>query len=481
MIQRSRIRRLVRGALALPEVGTLPGTACLLTAVVIALPADPLAGQAQGQTDPLTLQECVSIAMERNPLLLSAREMYQASLARVRQARALPQPSLDIDSDLQPGLTEFSGYGERYIGISQSVPFPGKTYLQSRIASEEANQVMADSDLLGLEIAFQVKEVFYALLLAEAQVDYARQNLELTQNFVQMTELKFETGDVAQVEVVRARVEAARAANQVRVAENQERLARAGLNFLLGRVPSSPVSIQGELRIPVGSYDLEEITGWALQDRPEIRKLTSAIDRERLVKRQGFMSYLPDFDVGAAKHRIPGEGETWDVTLSLALPVFFWQPARGEIAEADANLRSLQQEASNLANAVSLEVEEAYASLTSTGDQIRLFEEDILTQAEEVYQMYQFAYEQGEIGAIDLLEARRTLNDARTSYADALYNYDVARAAIEKSIGRPLEEQQNGPDQDEVGIGDPSIPGALSGSLQRQNRWQQRLRGRGSF
>jgi outer membrane protein TolC len=446
----------------------------------MALPPDPLAGQAQGQTDALTLQECVSLALERNPLLLSAREMYQASLTRIRQARALPQPSLDIDSDLQPGLTEFSGYGERYVGISQTVPFPGKMYFDSRIAGEEASQVLADSDLLRLEIAFQVTEAFYALLLAHEQVDYARQNLELTQNFVQMTELKFETGDVAQVEVIRARVEAARAANQVRVAENGVRLARARLNFLLGRVPSSPVSILGELRIPVGSYDLEEITGWALQDRPEIRKLTSAIEREHLVKKQGFMSYLPDFDVGAAKHRIPGEGETWDVTLSLALPVFFWQPARGEIAEADANLRALQQDASHLANAISLEVEEAFASLTSAGDQIQLFEEDILVQAEEAYRMYQFAYEQGEIGAIDLLEARRTLNDARTSYADALYNYDVARAAIEKSIGRPLEEQQNGPDQDEVGIGDSSTPDPLPGGLPRQNRWQWRRRG-GSF
>ncbi|MFC1661380.1 TolC family protein [Gemmatimonadota bacterium] len=395
---------------------------------------------AGGQDDPLTLERCVSLAMERNPLVRSAQDQHQASLARVRQARALPQPSLDIDSDLQPGLTDFSRYGERYVGISQTVPFPGKTYLQGRVAREEANQVLADTDLLKLDLVFQVTEAFYALLRAEEQVVYASQNLEFTQDFVRMTELKFETGDVAQVEVIRARVEAATAANQVRVAENEERLARARLNFLLGRIPSSPLSIQGELRIPVRSYDLEEITAWALENRPEIFRLTSAIERERLIKRQGFMSYLPDFDVGASKHKLPGEEDTWDVTLSLALPVFFWQPARGEIAEADANLRALQQEASHLANAITLDVEGAHVSLTSAGDQIRLFEEAILAQAEEAYQMYQFAYEQGEIDAIDLIEARRTLNDARTSYADALYNYDVARAAIEKSIGRPLEE-----------------------------------------
>ena len=64
------------------------------------------------QEHAMTLEECISLAMERNPLIRSATEQYRASQARVRQARALPQPSLDIDSDLQPGLTDLSGYGE---------------------------------------------------------------------------------------------------------------------------------------------------------------------------------------------------------------------------------------------------------------------------------------------------------------------------------------------------------------------------------
>jgi hypothetical protein len=91
--------------------------------------------------------------------------------------------------------------------------------------------------------------------------------------------------------------------------------------------------------------------------------------------------------------------------------------------------------------------------------------------------MYEFAYQQGEIGAIDLIEARRTLNDARTSYADALFNHDIARAAIERSIGRPIEEQQNGPDRNEL-AGDDSIDSdPLPGGLQQRLRSRQRFRG----
>jgi outer membrane protein TolC len=400
-----------------------------------------LSHPASGQEGRLSLDQCVALAVENNPLVLSAEEQYQAALARVRQARALPQPSLDWSSDFQPGITDFSGWEERYLGISQTVPFPGKTYLQGRIAQEESKETLADADLLRLDLTFQVTEAFYAALLVQEQFGYARQNLEFTEDFVQMTELKFEAGDVPRMEVLRARVEAARAANQVRVAENELRLGRARMNFLLGRPSSSPLELQGELKAPPVSYDLEEMTALALESRPEMRRINLSIQRESLTKTHGFMSYLPDLALGAAKHQVPGEKDTWNVLLSLELPVFFWQPVRGEIAETDANLRALRQEAIYLGNAVTLEVEEAYVNLTTASDQIRLFEEDILTQAEEAYEMYEFAYQQGEIGAIDLIEARRTLNDARTSYADALFNYDVARAAIERSIGRTLQEQ----------------------------------------
>ena len=70
---------------------------------------------------------------------------------------------------------------------------------------------------------------------------------------------------------------------------------------------------------------------------------------------------------------------------------------------------------------------------------IELFEKDILTQAEEVYNMFLFSYQEGEIGSIELIEARRTLLEARKAYADALFNHGVALAALEKSIGQSLE------------------------------------------
>jgi len=387
----------------------------------------------------LTLEECINIAIENNPLVLSSYQQYQASLARVNQAKALPQPSIDWDSDLQPNFFDFKNTGEWYFGVSESIEFPGKRTLRGKIASKESDQIYQDIELLKLDITFQVKEAFYALLLAQKKHQYTGQNLKLSQDFLEKAKLKFEAGDVAKVEVLRASVEASKAANALRRAYNEVRLAKARLNYLMARKKYAPLEIRGKFTKEPIPFDLETLKKRAMSFRPELKSIKHAMDGQNLQKKQAFMSYLPDFDLGVNKHKIEGEGQWWDVTLSFPIPLFFWQPAKGQIAEAQANINSLNNEFEHLKNTISLDVEESYMNAEAANNQIKLFEEEILTQAEEVYNMFLFSYQEGEIGGIELIEARRTLIQARTSYADALYNYKVALASLERSIGQELE------------------------------------------
>jgi len=383
----------------------------------------------------LTLEQCINIAISQNPLVLSAFQQYQASLARIKQAKALPQPSLDYDSDLQPKFFDFKNQAETYLGGSWSLEFPGKRSLRGKIATREADELMQEIELLKLDIVFQVKQAFYSLLLAQEKLKYAEQDLELAQDFLRKAEVKFSAGDVAKVEALRARVEAAKAANEVRVAKNDFRLAQAMLNFLLARKKYSPLEIKGELKRASISLDLEKLIQRALVFRPEIKRINLSLQRESFQKKQGYLSYLPDIDVGVSQHWIEGEGKTWDVTFSLPIPLFFWQPKKGEIAEAQANIDALRKEEEHIKNAISLEVEESYMNAVTADNQIQLFEDEMLTQAEEVYNMFLFSFQEGEIGGIELIEARRTLLETRKSYADALFNYDTALAALEKSVG----------------------------------------------
>jgi len=410
---------------------------CVLLAAVL---LEPFLLRGRTEKEPVfTLDECIDTALKQNPLILSSLQQYQASLARVNQAKAFEQPSIDWDSDLQPSIFNFKDSGEHYIGLSQSFQFPGKRQLKGKIASKESQELMTEIDLLRLDITFRVKQAFYSLLLAQEMQKYAQQNLDLARDFLQKAELKFDAGDVARVEVLRARVESAKAANQLRVAGNEVKLAKATLNFLLARKKYEPIAVEGDLKRPPLELELDPLREMALSFRPEMKRINFSLERERLQKKQATMSYLPDFTLGVNRHHIDGEGSFWDVTLSFPIPLFFWQPKKGEIAEAEANIRSLQKEAEHIVNVISLEVEEAYMNAVTTENQIQLFEKDILRQAEEVYNMFLFSYQEGEIGGIELIEARRTLIEARRSYAGALFNYKAALATLERSIGQTLE------------------------------------------
>jgi outer membrane protein TolC len=387
----------------------------------------------------LTLKQCIDISLLRNPLWLSAEEDYQASLARVRQAKAFPQPSLEVDSDLQPSLLNFQESRESYLGVSQTVEFPGRRSLRGKIAGFESREFLADKDLLKLEIVFQVKEAFYSVLLADEKRRYAAQDLELAHDFLGKAEAKYEAGDVARVEVVRAGVEASKAATAVKLAENDVLLAKARLNYLLGRTKFESLETKGDLVRDAVPIDREALVGRAVRARPEIARAMAGMAKEERRKTEAVMSYFPDFDVSLSRHRLVGETTAWDFTLSFPIPLFFWQPARGRIAETQANIRSLERRSEDLENRISLEVGQACLNARTAADQIALFEKEILAQAEDVYNLILFSFQEGEIGGIELIDARRTLLEARRAYADALYNYSITLAVLEKSVGEPLE------------------------------------------
>jgi outer membrane protein TolC len=393
----------------------------------------------QAEPETFTLEECAAVALQNNPLILSSLQQYQASLARISQAKAFAQPSLNWDSDLQDKLFDFSNAGEWYFGISQPFEFPTKQILRGKIAGKESEELLQEIDLLKLDIVFLVKQAFYSLLLSQELQKYAQQNLELSQDFLLKAELKFEAGDVAKVEVLRAQVEVAKAQNALRRVSNEVQLAKANLNYLMARRKYEPLKVKGELRAKTVDLDFETLKKRALAFRPEMKKIRFSLERMNMQKSFANQTYLPDFEIGVNQHKVVGEGKWWDFTLSFTIPLFFWQPARGEIAEADANIMALNKEFEHLENAISLEVEDAYLNAMTATNQIKMFEDEILQQAEEVYNMFSFSYQEGEISSIELIDARRTLIESQTSYADALFNYRAAVAALEKSIGQQLE------------------------------------------
>jgi outer membrane protein TolC len=393
-----------------------------------------------GAEEALTLDQCISLALENNNLFKAVQQEFLAARARSKQAWAFPQPELSYDSDLQPKFFNFKKSGESYLGISQLIEFPGRRYLRGKIAGKESEMVDCEVNLVRQEIIYNVKSSFYQLLLTMDAQKYAEENLEMARDFFAKAREKYESGEVAKFEMLRAKVEAAKADNQLKVAVNQVKLAKAQLNFFLARDKFQPIAIRGSLKTSPIELQLQTLQAKALASRPEIKKERLAKRKENLAKKQAFLSYLPDVSLGVARHRIDYEPTTWDVTLSFAVPLFFWQKIDGEIAEANANLAAANERLKYLELSVCLEVENAYYNAVSLQNQVQLFEKDVLDEAEQVYQMSMTSYQEGKIGSIDLIESRRSLAELKQVYSETLFNYQLALAELEKSLGTSMDK-----------------------------------------
>jgi cobalt-zinc-cadmium efflux system outer membrane protein len=388
--------------------------------------------------DVLTLDQCISLALKNNHLFKSFQQELRASRARVRQANAFPQPEISYDSDLQPGFFNFKKSGESYFGISQLIEFPGRRYLRGKIAGKEYDMMGCDVDLTRMEIVYDVTRSFYGLLLAMETKKHAEENLKMARDYFEKAAEKYRSGEVAKLEMLRAKVEAARADNQLKVAANTIKLARAQLNFFLARERFQPIQIRGDLRRQFHKLELNDLQAKALAFRPEIKKERLALKKGSLAKKHALLSYLPDVSLGVSRHRIESEPTTWDVALSFEVPLFFWQKANGEIAEANANMAAANERLKYTELSVSLEVENAYYTVVSLQNQIELFEKEILDEAETVYRMSMISYKEGKIGSIELIESRRSLVELKQAYAETLFNHQSAMAELEKLLGTPM-------------------------------------------
>ena len=397
---------------------------------------NPTFSQENNNSEPaLTLEKCLEIALLYNPLILSSHEQYLAARARINIARSFPQPEILLDYPLQPKFFSPGRSEEKFFWVYQTIEFPGRRYFRTRVASLEASEQAQDNESLKLDVAFQVKEAFFGLLLVEEQLKYARENLELSREFVEMVEVKHSAGEVSRAELLRAQVEMAQAEANLKRYEIELEIMAARLNVLLGRDKNQAIKISGELKQPFLRLSLEEAREAGLALRPEIRKTEYALKRISFQKQQALLNYFPDFNLGFARHQVEGV-KYWNFSLGISVPLFFWQTKKGELAEAEASLKAVEKELIYWQNMVSLEIEEAFRQVVCCEEQIKLFSENILKQAEEVYQLFLFSFKEGQIGGLDLIEARRTRIESKTAYAEQLYQHAVSLAALSRAMGK---------------------------------------------
>ena len=410
-----------------------------LTAQVPATTAP--ASQMQDSTAPLRIDRdgAIKEALAHNPTLAIAREQIAQARARVTEGYALPEPAVSAAVLGANGIARPHTANETDLGVGITIPFPNKIILRGQAAKADLgnfNELYTQQRQL---VASQTAQAYDSLLVALRHREDLVVTKSLAEDFVKKTQARFNAGTAAKLDVVKGQVDVAQAENDLIANERGIANARAGLNRLLGRVLGAPIEPADTLGVPVVPPDFDRLERLAMSYRPELRGLQRQRESARANERLAQQFFLPDITLGLSRNNIYGTEPTYTTSIGIDLPIFFWQHQRGEVAEAKHRDAELAATYRDVISQVGQDLRNAYATASTASRQVQFLADQLVPSAEEQYKIASTTYGLGGSSALEVIDAQRTLLDAKNQYTTALGALNDAVADLERATGAPLD------------------------------------------
>lgn len=405
----------------------------------------------------LTLEEAVTIALENAPKITARVGDFAAAQQRVAQALAplLPQLSGQWNGFQNQNVSTSSGFSSPGIGPSQQRTVTtqfltttatvtasqllfdfGKNWAARDAAKSNADVFREAIELQKEDIVRDVKVFYFTLLLAKrlvavniAALDRADLNLKTARGF-------FEVGTRPKSEVTRAEVDVANGRVNVIRAQNAVSQSRVALNTAMGIAVSSPTEVRDTLAYEQFPLDRDTLLTEALQRRPEYKQAKAQADASGATVRQTFRQFFPDIvasgTYGAARADM---NEIYNYGVQLTWSIFDGGGKIARYKEAKANLDAALARVRDTELSIWQDVEQAYLSVVENEARIGAAGKAV-ESAEENFRLSQGRFDAGVANIIELTDAQLALTQAQSQEAQALADYKIAIARLERSLGR---------------------------------------------
>lgn len=395
-----------------------------------------------------SLQELLRWARRNNPGLEAAFQRWKQALERIPQVQALPEPRLTFGAFLAEIETRV-GPQQARLGLVQPFPWFGKLGLAGEIAYQQAEAagVMIESVLLDLEQ--NVRDAWYEYAWLEEALAITGAHRELLSNWESVARARLETGIGTHSDVIRAQVELGKLEDRLATLDDLRSPIEARLNAALDR-PAAAALPRPETPLPEPpSIDEARLRRELREANPHLRALGYRVEAARKSIDLARKDFYPDFLVGvdyvfvgsADNPAVPGSGDD-AVALVLGLDLPLWRPAyRAGVRGAEAGLRAAQSELDQAANRLSADLEMSLYRWRDADRRVGLFRDSLIPKGEESVEALTTAYQSGDEGFLDLIDAERVLLEFQLEAARARSDRAQALAETERITGIPLHQE----------------------------------------
>ena len=416
---------------------------------------------------PLSVVDCVNIALAQNATILKAKDDLQAAQGVVIQTRAVALPTLQATgkyTDKELSLVQGFPSGASSLGIStphqdwnagvqliQNIYAGGKLVAAFQGATATKQQAVAQYQTALADTLLLVRLAYYDVLLAEQQIVVNEASVKLLGKEFDDQKRRYDAGTVPHFNVLRAEVALANAQPNLIRARNQFRISKNVLVNLLGY--NLPREVQEN--IPLNLTDGFDIAPWnmilpdaiqqALERRPELTVVRRQIDLDRVNIVNAKAGYKPTVQAFAGygwlndsfSSDLSDNLNGWSVGGQMTWNIFDGALTIGKVKQTKALYQKSKTELEDRSRQIELTVRTSYSDFIEAKEVLDS-QNKVQEQADEALRESNARFDAGTGTQLDVLAAENALTQARTTLVTAQHDYASARVRLERAIGAEL-------------------------------------------
>lgn len=420
----------------------------LLICSIVFIHMSSFAAENSNKNRTYNIQQCVDIALKNHPTIVAAKNSITVGEGRVGEARSGYYPQISASgsySRVSPvsGSTSSKLYNGQYnqysagLALDQTIFDFWKTPTQVNIQKHNLEAARADYEASSEQVIFNVKSAYYVLLQAIRNREVAAETVEQYRQHFEQAKGFYEVRLKPRFDVIKAEVDLSNARLNLIKSENAIKTARVNLNNALGQPDNSIISIEDNLAYEKSTLQLENLLDMAFKNRADYKALrakTKAADENITYAATGFLPVLS----GSASYNWSGTelplGQGWSAGVSVSVPLFSGFLTANQIKEARANLNIAKANEASLRQQIIYDVEQSIIQIREAQESIPAAELTV-NQAKENLDLANGRYQAGVGNPIEVADAQTSYLNAKTTYIQALVNYRIAQASLEKAIG----------------------------------------------
>jgi cobalt-zinc-cadmium efflux system outer membrane protein len=386
----------------------------------------------------LTLTKALELALRNNPGLAARGWEIQSAEARRAQSGLWSNPVLEVELEEFGGSGGLSGFdaAETVIRLEHEIELSGLRSRRMRVAALEKDLAAWDFESARLDLITEVTRRFLETLAAQRRLALADEILALDEATLATVRERVDAGKDPPVEKSKAQVILSMAEIERMRARRELEAARQRLAQAWGGLTPQFDSVADDFESVTAPPPLEPLVALLAQN-PELARRETEIERRHAMLSVESRSGIPAPSVfGGYKHFQETGGFAYLVGLSVPLPLF--NRNQGAVREAKFNLAQAKSERRAAEAGIRADLVSIYEELSEAHASVEILKNEILPSARDAFEAALKGYRSGKFQYLVVLDAQRTLFEARGGYVAALEAYHHARTGVERLIGAEL-------------------------------------------